>query len=305
MQLHLITYRSEDGLELDGAYYTASESARASDPLVVLIHGAWMNFYTGPQRHLPEFLVPAGFDCLAINTRDHDLGGIHPPTGRCFGMLRSRFREIIPDLTGALEWGRDRGYERFILVCHSYSAPRGAFFLARQQEKGIEAIAMLSPAAGLRSVSRYWMDDWESFEKRVRQLVETGRGEEVVVERPGGRFPIIASAQTALDIWVENPLEDSSFMEGLTTPLLITIGEKETAQEQARRNFERIASVWKGPVTAAIIPDSGHYYDENPEGLATILLPWILEGAPRSGSDMPPDGFSFKPGNLKYKRSPK
>jgi len=94
-------------------------------------------------------------------------------------------------------------------------------------------------------------------------------------------------------------------MEGLTTPLLITIGEKETAQEQAMRNFERIASVWKGPVTTAIIPESGHYYDENPEGLAMILLPWILECAPRSGSDMPIDGFTFKPGNFKFQRSPK
>ncbi|ABB32448.1 hypothetical protein Gmet_2221 [Geobacter metallireducens GS-15] len=84
MYLELITYTAEDGLELDAALYRQRGKGHAPDPLIILTHGAsWMNFYTGPQRFLPRYLVLAGYDCLAINSRDRDIGYLHPPTGTC------------------------------------------------------------------------------------------------------------------------------------------------------------------------------------------------------------------------------
>lgn len=285
MNLRLITYQAEDGLELDGAYYTAGEAGRSAAPLIVMTHGAWMNFYTGPQRFLPQSLVPAGFDCLAINSRDRDLGGMHPQTGRCFGMLRCRYEDILLDLSGALAWGRANGYRSFILLCHSYSSQRAAFYLSQKNDDGIEALAMLSPPAGMRSNRRFWIDDWEGFAGQARALVAAGKPDDIVVERPSAHFPIIASARTVLDIWVDSdPMETFAFMEGLTTPLLITLGAREARHGATRRNAERIAGVWAGPVTRVNIPECGHYYLENTEGLAEVVLDWLSALVSRPGS---------------------
>jgi hypothetical protein len=281
MNLRLITYRAEDGLELDGAYYGSDRQDRAAHPLVVMTHGTCMNFYTGPQRFLPATLVPAGFDCLAINSRDRDSGGLHPITGRCFGMIRGLFDDVLLDVSGALAWGRAHDYRSFVLACHSYSGQRAAFYLSRRQEDGVVGLAMISPPAGMRSNHRFWMDDWEGFQARARALVAAGNPDDLVIERPSGRFPIVVSARTALDLWVDrNPLEDTSYMEELTTPLLVTHGEKETAHDPTLRNADRIVAAWAGPVTRAVVPGAGHFYLENETALAEIVLSWLRALAP-------------------------
>jgi pimeloyl-ACP methyl ester carboxylesterase len=283
MNLELITYQAEDGLELDGAYYTGSEATRPADPLVIMTHGAWMNFYTGPQRFLPRFLVPAGFDCLAVNSRDRDLGYLHPPDGTCYGMLRCRFEDVLLDLYGALAWGRVKGYRRFTLVCHSYSGQRGAYFLSRKKESGIEALAMMSPPAGIRQNHRFWLDDWKHFARKALTLVQAGKPYEIVIERPSGRFPIIARAETILNLWLDgNAIKQCAFMEGLTIPLLHTLGEKESSLDPIRTKGNWIAGVWAGPVTRAVIAGYGHFYLENPQGLADKVLEWLESIAPRS-----------------------
>ena len=273
MNLELITYRTEDGLELDGAYYTAGRDGRTKAPLIIMTHGAWMNFYTGPQKFLPQYVVPEGFDCLAINNRDHDIGGIHPPTESCFGMIRCRFENIVPDLSGALAWGERQGYKKFILVCHSYSSQRVAYYLSQTQDQRIAALAMLSPPLGMQSAHKYWMDDWSAYTRKAAELVAEGKPDEILIERAATRFPVIASAQTITNLWSEiNRMEDTDYMSDLTVPLLITRGEKEV---MLVKNIQKIATAWKGSVTHATVLGSGHYYYENAEGLWQALSGWL------------------------------
>lgn len=273
--LRLVRFEAEDGLELEGGWYRV-EGRPLADPLVVLTHGAWMNFYTGPQRFLPQRLVPAGFDCLAMNNRDRDLGGLHPPTGRCFGMIRGRFEDMLPDLAGALAWARRTGYRRFVLACHSWSGMRVALYLSRRGPDGIDAVAMLSPPVAMTTVHRHWVDDYDGLLARARDLAEAGRPMEILVDRPAARFPLVASAATVRSIWTHpSRMEDYALIEGLRMPLLITIGEREAAQASIRAHFDRVAASWGGTVARAIIPDAGHYYLENPDGLADVVLAWL------------------------------
>lgn len=273
--LRLVSFEAEDGLELDAAWYRCDPN-RLSDRLVVMTHGAWMNFYTGPQRFLPQRLVPAGFDCFAMNNRDRDLGGIHPATGRCFGMLRGLFEDMLPDLGGALAWARRTGYRRFVLACHSWSGMRVALYLSGRRPGGVEAVAMLSPPVAMTTVHRHWVDDYEGLIARARDLTEAGRPMDILVDRPAARFPLVASAATVRSIWTHpSRMEDYALVEGLRMPLLITVGEREAEQAPIHAHFERIASSWGGTVTRAIIPDAGHYYLENPDGLADVVLAWL------------------------------
>ncbi|WP_041249148.1 hypothetical protein [Geobacter metallireducens] len=86
---------------------------------------------------------------------------------------------------------------------------------------------MMSPPAGMRANHRFWVDDWEGFVARARTLVEEGRPDEIVLERPTGRFPVIARAATVLNLWVDhNAIEQCEFLSGLSVPLLHTLGGK-------------------------------------------------------------------------------
>ena len=71
MPVELVTVRTADGLELDGALY----AARAPGPgsAVLMVHGLTWNFYRGPSRWLPPRLADAGHTVLSLNMRDHDL----------------------------------------------------------------------------------------------------------------------------------------------------------------------------------------------------------------------------------------
>ncbi|MBI3517082.1 MAG: hypothetical protein HY060_23875, partial [Proteobacteria bacterium] len=70
MTLELVTLTTADGVALDGALYAATQARRGA---ILMVHGLTWNFYRGPSRWLPPLLARAGFDCLSLNMRDHDL----------------------------------------------------------------------------------------------------------------------------------------------------------------------------------------------------------------------------------------
>ncbi|MGH7153410.1 MAG: alpha/beta hydrolase [Acetobacteraceae bacterium] len=72
MCLKLVTFKASDNVELDGAWYpsVAQEPRRAVS--ILIVHGLGWNFYRGPSRWLPPLFVASGYDCLALNMRDHD-----------------------------------------------------------------------------------------------------------------------------------------------------------------------------------------------------------------------------------------
>lgn len=71
MLVELVTARTADGIELDGAVH--DDGGRAAPASVLMLHGLTWNFYRGPSRWLPPLLAGAGFRCLSLNMRDHDL----------------------------------------------------------------------------------------------------------------------------------------------------------------------------------------------------------------------------------------
>lgn len=154
---------------------------------------------------------------------------------------------------------------------------------------------MLSPPVGMQSILAHRTDDWETCVERAMKLVAEGKSDEILVEKATGRFPLIASAQTITHLWGENNwLEGSDFLAGHTIPLLITLGENDATREELKNNVDRIAAVWTGPVTQAMIPDAGHCYYENPKGLGDKLLAWLEPFSPLEKEDLLPDPFLYR-----------
>src|SRR5262249_10226189 len=65
-----VTVTTADGVELDGALYGPGGRPRGA---ILMVHGLTWNFYRGPSRWLPPRLADAGYACLSLNMRDHDL----------------------------------------------------------------------------------------------------------------------------------------------------------------------------------------------------------------------------------------
>src|SRR5467141_3609343 len=69
----LVTSVAEDGEWVEGALHSPTRGIPKGKPSLILVHGAFGNFYTGIPRVLGPRLATKGYAALAINTRYHDL----------------------------------------------------------------------------------------------------------------------------------------------------------------------------------------------------------------------------------------
>jgi pimeloyl-ACP methyl ester carboxylesterase len=76
MRLELVTTETTDKIELDGAWYSTSTGKSRHTASILIVHGLGWNFYRGPSRWLPPLFAAAGYPCLALNMRDHDLNEV-------------------------------------------------------------------------------------------------------------------------------------------------------------------------------------------------------------------------------------
>ena len=70
------TLKTGDNIELDGAWYPSRDGRPCPAASILAVHGLGWNFYRGPSRWLPPLLVAAGYSCLALNMRDHDINEV-------------------------------------------------------------------------------------------------------------------------------------------------------------------------------------------------------------------------------------
>lgn len=70
--VELVSASTADGQELDGARYRPRGGNTRNGRGFLLVHGMRWNFYRGPSRWLGPLLAMRGYDCLALNLRDHD-----------------------------------------------------------------------------------------------------------------------------------------------------------------------------------------------------------------------------------------
>jgi len=107
MSLELVTVQTADKVELDGAYYSPPSDA-ASQVAILIVHGLTWNFYRGPSRWLPPLLRAAGYSCLSLNMRDHDLNEV-----RDFDLSGH-------DIAAGIAFLEQRGATKVVLLSHGY-----------------------------------------------------------------------------------------------------------------------------------------------------------------------------------------
>lgn len=279
----IVTTRTDDGVLLHGALSGASSQEGALGVLVV--HGAWGNFYATPPFQLVAEGPSRGLTVLSLNGRGHDLGTLGDGEP-CIGFIRERFEDAPRDLDAALDVLLDAGVQRVVVVAHSYGSHRTTYWLEQRRPPEVEGVALLSPSPPLEAGARWFVDgSAEHHVARAARAVAEGEPERLIVLSDRAPVPMVAEAATVLSVWGPETLARSEQRIGqLDLPLLVTVGGREPGayHEQA----ETLARLGRGRLE---VLDDDHYYQRDRSRLVELVLEWIsattAETAPRVLSD--------------------
>jgi hypothetical protein len=189
MTLELITVKTADDVELDGALYLPDSSPAHWRMPILAVHGLTWNFYRGPMRWLPKYFIAAGYPCLSLNMRDHDLD-----KPKDFELSHHDLRAGIDFLTGKL--GKTPA-----IVGHGYANNKIACYAAQSGDHRTDTYVL----ATLGSVKKYRPDIWDAVlagaqRMRGRALVVQGAIDELIEAKPRAEELISTAKSCRVDV---------------------------------------------------------------------------------------------------------
>jgi pimeloyl-ACP methyl ester carboxylesterase len=161
MLVELVTVTTGDGIELDGAVYAAG--AGPAPAAILMVHGLTWNFYRGMSRWLPPMLAEAGYPCLSLNMRDHDL---KEPRD---------FELAFHDLRAGVDYLWERwGGRPVVVVGRGYACNKVVCYPAQSDDRRVRHFVLTT----LGSVKNYRPDIWDT----VLELAPRLAGQVLVVQ---------------------------------------------------------------------------------------------------------------------------
>lgn len=245
--LEAINYTAEDGQEFDGFQITGERTHfKGRETGVVFLHGL-RGFALGagiaPVAHP---LAREGMRCLSINKRN---------SGKMYEV--SDFDEIDRDIRGAVSWLRDRGCDEIVLWGRSLAATEVAYYQGKRNDSDVDAVVLAAPFADIRerstrsyfeAVSDNPDSAYEEFVADARELVEGGRGNEIVtLPRPVGAdveyIPMTAESFLSYRS-PESNCATIDWVPEIETPILLVphASDRNVTPDEAREIAETVSS---------------------------------------------------------------
>ena len=255
---------------LDGLYYEP-DGGRAKGA-ALLFHGNTMNFYTGPMRFLPPVLLGLGLACLAFNRRGHDVLSTRDSRVAEGGAFQTA-AEGIEDNRLAARWLAGRGFDAPVIIGHS----NGGMLAVRHvvDYPRTPALVLLSAHGGGREIvqrgGRTGLmvgDRVNEFAERAREMVQTGRGRELLL-MPGWWYAI--SAESFLDRLTETP-DVIELAPRVRCASLFVRGDREPRDAYPAEEFQSCSG---GACDVEIVPDCDHFYNGREEAVQARVSSWL------------------------------
>jgi pimeloyl-ACP methyl ester carboxylesterase len=272
MQIEIVSIPT-DTAPLDGLLYLPSDREVAG--AVQLMHGNTMNFYVGPPRFLPPVLTSLGLACLAYNRRGHDVLA-NRDSRQLEGGAYQTIAESIEDNRLAREWLDDRGFRAPFVIGHSNGGMLAVPHVLDHPDT--PGLVLLSAHRGGRRIMRLMADrelmagdEYNEITDRARNLVDTGRGGELMLV-PGWWYVI--SAATYVEFLDHCPDVVELARQIPCESLFVRSKGEPTDVYPA----EEIADQSPFPVDIKILDVGGHYYVGGEDLVASTVAAWL---APR------------------------
>lgn len=152
--MELVTVRTSDQVELDGAIYLPTMQPGTWRRPILGVHGLTWNFYRGPMRWLPASFAAAGYPCLSLNMRDHDLD------------QPKEFELSHYDLRAGIDYLVERFGTAPIIVGHGYACNKVVSYAAQSGDERIRCNVLTT----LGSVKKYRPEIWDAVLRNARSV---------------------------------------------------------------------------------------------------------------------------------------
>jgi len=279
MLVELVRTTTPDGMRLDGALHAATNTSAAPYDLALCLHGVQGNFYSSTLLEaLVAPLAEQGISVLRVNTRGHD--NVTAKGRRWQGAAFEVVDECRFDLLGWLDWARERGYQRVLLLGHSLGAVKALYAAVHEAPSAIVGIVALSPP-------RLSYEHFCAGEERDKFLQTMTEAQRLVNERQPDAmllakfpFPLLISAGSYVDKYGPGGRYDFlDFLGQVNCPVLLTFGSLELEAMSAFRGIRQAIAAKVNPrqfVQVITIAGADHIYTDQHAAVAAAIVQWLV-----------------------------
>lgn len=279
----LVEARADDGILNSGAMFLPANGSPR--PIAIIwVHGNGVNFYSPTYVTIGRELAKLGFATMTVNTRMHDLGNVAGWRGETRirgGSYWGVTSEQVRDLAGWIDFAKQQGFARVVLVGHSAGATAVQLYQAQRQDARVAGLVLASGRfrPGTAPVDSFRL-------KEAARFVAEGRGEEAP-QLPNAPRLSITSATTLLDL-ADMGVQLTDFygveaadppVSRVRCPILAWFGTRGDVGTAA--DLELLVTTLKrhsaGPsrVTTALIQNADHMYGGAEAQVAQTLARWM------------------------------
>jgi pimeloyl-ACP methyl ester carboxylesterase len=276
MKSELVTVETRDHVVLHGVFFEGD----CNKPVVIIMHGAAMNFYTGMGRFLPEIISLQGYACLSVNNRGHDFGTA-PDCDRkpVLGLMRELFQDCVHDVRAWIHYIGQRGYQSVVLLGHSQAIPKILYAQNLEQFSMVAGLVLVSPPPSVSKMMRYLVSDnyYERGLFKANELAELGVEDQMIVLRGRGTMPWIFTPRTFLSFYGPNtPADTEELIKKVFCPVLLCRGSKdfEPVSRELLHNMKKNAGQTE-KCKIVEIEGANHFYSQHEDTLGLVILQWL------------------------------
>ncbi len=275
MNLHteFFSFKTADNERLHGLLFTPPESQ--SDLALVFVHGVAMNFYLPPLVVFGQELAQRGYHSFVINTRGHDWISRAGNLTKFGGSAYEDLEDCLPDLDGALELLKEKGYHRYVLIGHSLGAIKLIIYQGTRRRGDVVGVVSCSAPKQFYSERIARQPQFRELIERAEAMVAEGRGEELMSVSVGAT-PGIFSARSHLNKYGKDDRNDCRpYAKQLGCQLLAIVGSAEPKffYEYAQEIADGAGS--KG--TCKLVDGANHFYNRHTPEIVELIYRWLTQ----------------------------
>lgn len=236
--------------------YSVLYSDNRKEKVVILVHGACMNFMTGMSLFIPQMTNSFDkYDFLSVNTRAHDMGYITNGYGEREGWAWQTLENNRYDLEATVSYLQKNGYEEIIFCAHSWGGLICLDYL-QNCNSNIKGIILLSPTVSYRLLLEVnFRDTMLDIIQEAQKLILEKKTNDILTTSEKSLLPFI-SAKTICEFY-NSSFEIEYALNKLNCRVDIIIGSLE---HKKLIKFGREIAQKKDNIQTHIIKGANHFY---------------------------------------------
>lgn len=255
---------TQDGGSISAILYSSDRKKN----IVVIVHGACMNFLEGISDFLPQkSSLCSNYDFLSINMRAHDLGYITDNYTNRDGWAWQSIQKNRFDIHATISYLIKGGYTNIVLCGHSWGGLVILDFLNEFHFKQVEKVVLLSPTVSFRLLLEVnYRENVEEIIAQARNLAIHGMENSIMPTNVRAPLPFF-SVKTICE-FASNDFNIQNFLEKVQLDTDIIVGGLEHRElQKLATNLEKE----NGHITSHILKKTNHFYTNHENEVVSLI----------------------------------